>query len=124
MGQRKQSDRHEIRAAALGDLLKAEREAAGLSLTQMAMKLGISQPYLSRLERGEYAHPSPEILLRIAECLKIRAEDLYALTGLVHPTDLPNFVPYLRAKHPDWPDMVITELDDFCDFLKHKYFLR
>ena len=123
MGQRKESDHHEPSASTLGDLLRSRREAAGLSLTRMAAKLGISRPYLSRLERGEYSNPSSKILIQLSKGLGIRTEDLYAMTGCLLPTDLPNFVPYLRAKYPDWPDLAIAELDDFHDFLRHKYSL-
>lgn len=124
MEQRRRSDHHELDASTLSDLLRSRREASGLSLTRMAVKLGISQPYLSRLERGEYAHPSPKILLQIAKRLDVNPEDVYALTGYLLPPDLPSFAPYLRAKHPDWPNLVIVEITDFCDFLKHKYSLR
>lgn len=125
MGQKKKaSDHREPAAAALGDFLRTRREAAGLSLTQMAAKLGISRPYLGRLENGEYEHPAPEILSRMAKSLDVHLEDLYALAGIMMPTDLPDLGPYLRAKHPDWPKLVITELSDFCDFLKHKYSLQ
>jgi len=123
MVQRNQSDHHDGIVLTLGDLLKSRREAAGLSLTQMAAQLGISRTYLSRLERGIYAHPSSRILNQMAKHLDIRTEDLCAITGWILPTDLPSFGPYLRAKHPDWPALVITELDDFCDFLQHKYSL-
>jgi len=124
MGQKKASNRHEPGVVALGDLLRMRREATGLSLTQMAKEFGISHTYLGRLERGEYAHPTPVILGRIARGLQVHLADLYALSGITLPTDLPDFGPYLRAKHPDWPKLVITELDDYCAFLKHKYSLH
>lgn len=124
MEQEERSDPPEICVTTLGRLLKIKREAAGLSLNKMAAELGISQPYLSRLERGEYRHPSPKTLLRIAKCLHISPEDLYALTGLLPTTDLPSFAPYLRAKYPELPDHAITELDDIRDFLARKYSSR
>ena len=123
MGQKEISDHHKSVASTLGDLLRSRREAAGLSLTQMAAKLGMSRPYLSRLERGEYTNPSCKMLVQLGKGLDIDTEDLYAMTGCLLPTDLPNFVPYLRAKYPDWPDLAIAELDDFHDFLRHKYSL-
>ena len=124
MEQDNQSDHLDGTAQTLGSLLKAKREAGGLSLTQLAARLGISRPYLSRLERGEYAHPSVRILTQLAKCLGIRSEDLYALTGYIVPSDLPSFGAYLRAKHPDWPEGVRAELIEFYDFLKHKYSLK
>jgi transcriptional regulator with XRE-family HTH domain len=125
MGQKREvSDHRKPNVAALGELLRVRRETAGLSLNQMALKLGISRPYLGRLESGECEHPAPAKLSKMARCLDVPLEDLYALAGITPPTDLPDLCPYLRAKHPDWPELAITELNDFCDFLKHKYSLR
>jgi hypothetical protein len=78
-------------------------------------------PHLPPRERAEAAHPSAELLLRIIKCGVIRPENLYALTGLLLPTDLPDLIPYLHAKHPDWPDLMIVELDHYCGYLKTKY---
>jgi transcriptional regulator with XRE-family HTH domain len=108
----------------LGELLQSRREAAGLTQAEMAAELGVSRPYLSRLEHGTYDHPSPRVIMHIARRLEIRAEDLLAMTGCLIPTDLPSFAPYLRAKHPDWPQSAITELDDFYQFVKQKHSLR
>jgi transcriptional regulator with XRE-family HTH domain len=124
MGEKKLSGRRDGAAWTLGELLRSRREAAGLSITHMARQLGVSRTYLSRLERGIYMHPSSRVLVQMAKRLDIRAEDLYALTGCIPPADLPSFGPYLRAKHPNWPTLVITELDDYRDFLQHKYSLR
>jgi transcriptional regulator with XRE-family HTH domain len=124
MTRRKPSDPHNEAPATFGKALRKRREEAGLSKTEMARKLNVSSPHLSRLERDEIKHPSAELLQRITKCLNIRSEDLYALTGLLIPTDLPELVPYLRAKHPDWPDFVIAELDDICDYLKYKHSLN
>lgn len=121
---RKPSDHHNEALMTLGTTLRMRREAAGLSRTELAKRLQVSLPHLSRLERDEVTHPSLKLLQRIAKCLDIRLEDLYALTGLLLPTDLPDFIPYLHAKHPDWPDLVVAELADFCDFLQHKYSLH
>jgi transcriptional regulator with XRE-family HTH domain len=123
MKQKRVSGHHESDVASLGDLLRVRREAAGLSLNQMALKLGISRPYLGRLESGECEHPAPAILNKMARCLDIPLEDLYALAGITLPTDLPDLCPYLRAKHPDWPEPVITQINNYCDFLKDKYSL-
>jgi|ERR1017187_7157654 transcriptional regulator with XRE-family HTH domain len=116
-----QSDHRSNGDKALGNLLRDGRLAAGLSKRALAEKLAVSRPYLSRLERGEYNHPAPPILARISKCLDIRIEDLYAIVGYMVPSDLPNFEPYVRAKHPNWPDGAIRELESFYDYLKHKY---
>jgi transcriptional regulator with XRE-family HTH domain len=120
MAKRKQSDHHEKIPLTLGDLLKSRREAADLSVTEMAAKLGISRPYLTRLECGVHKHPSPALLTRVIKTLSVRPEDVYAITGLIPASELPGLRGYLRAKHPDWPEFVITEIDDFCDFLAYK----
>jgi transcriptional regulator with XRE-family HTH domain len=83
----------------------------------MAAELGISRPYLSKLEHGKQLHPSPVILSRIARRLAVSAEDLYALTGYLPAEDLPELAPYLRAKHPDWPKSLIREVDNYCSYL-------
>lgn len=124
MGRGNRSDRHDGLGPALGLLLKARREAAELSLHQLSIRTGVSSQYLSRLERGQYANPSLRILTQLARNLDICAEDLYAVTGCILPVDLPSFAPYLRAKHPDWPEVVVRELMDFYSFLKQKHSLR
>jgi len=124
MGKVKGSEHREPDVSTLGGVLRAYRKRARLSMTQMAAQLEISTSYLSRLEHGTSAHPSPMVLTRMAKRLHIPREDLYALTGSIPPTDLPSFVPYLRAKHPDWPDWVIAEFDDLADWLKHRHSLH
>lgn len=119
----KKSDRPNPPAGPLGELIGAKREAAGLTLTQLAVQLGVCRPYLSKLEHGEYAHPSPRVLMQLAKWLDISHDDLYAITGYMLPSDLPSFGPYLRAKHAEWPDHALQELENFYEFLKHKYSL-
>jgi transcriptional regulator with XRE-family HTH domain len=123
MAKRNQSDHREKIPLTLGDFLKSRREAAGLSMTEMAAKLGISRSYLTRLEYGEYKRPSFALLTKVIKTLDIRPEDLYAITGYTPATELPTLRAYLRATHPDWPELVIIEIDDFCDFLASKNFL-
>jgi transcriptional regulator with XRE-family HTH domain len=123
MTQRKPSGHHDKLPPTLADLLKSRREAAGITLTAMAVELRISRHQLTRLESGENKRPSPALLGRMINRLDVKPEDLYALTGCMPPTDLPSFIPYLRAIHPDWPDSAITMLDDFHDFLRYKHSL-
>ncbi|WP_395690783.1 helix-turn-helix domain-containing protein [Nocardioides sp.] len=70
----------------LGDYLKEQRVAAHLSLRQLAELAGVSNPYLSQIERG-LRRPSAEVLQQIAKALRISAEQLYIRAGIVHPTD-------------------------------------
>jgi len=119
----KLSGRRSGSGTALGTLILARRTAAGLTLDQLATELGVSKSYLSRLERGTYAHPSPRVVNQLVNRLGISVEDAYAVTGYTLPQDLPNFGPYLRAKHGDWPDDVVRELESFYEFMKYKHSL-
>lgn len=121
MSRQKLYDHHETIPSTLADLLKDRRKTAGLTQAAMAAELGISRAQILRLESGQNKHPSPVLLGRMSKYLNVKPEDLYALTGCMPPTDLPGFVPYLRAVHPDWPDSAIAGLDEIHDFLDHKY---
>ena len=70
----------------LGDYLKEQRVASRLSLRQLAEQAGVSNPYLSQIERG-LRKPSAEVLQQIAKALRISAEQLYIRAGIVSPTD-------------------------------------
>lgn len=68
----------------LGDYLKENRLAAQLSLRQLADQVGVSNPYLSQIERG-LRKPSAEVLQQLARALRVSAEQLYVRAGIVHP---------------------------------------
>lgn len=68
----------------LGEYLKEQRVAAELSVRQLAVKAGVSNPYLSQIERG-LRRPSAEVLQQIAKALRISAEQLYIRAGIVNP---------------------------------------
>jgi transcriptional regulator with XRE-family HTH domain len=70
----------------LGDYLKEQRTSAQLSLRQLAEQAGVSNPYLSQIERG-LRRPSAEVLQQIAKALRISAEQLYIRAGIVSPED-------------------------------------
>ncbi len=70
----------------LGDYLKEQRTTAQLSLRQLAEQAGVSNPYLSQIERG-LRKPSAEVLQQIARALRISAEQLYIRAGIVSPDD-------------------------------------
>ena len=72
-------------ARALGDYLKEQRTSAQLSLRQLAEQAGVSNPYLSQIERG-LRKPSAEVLQQIAKALRISAEQLYVRAGIVSPS--------------------------------------
>lgn len=66
----------------LGEFIRAQRERADLSLRRLADRAGVSNPYLSQIERG-IRKPSAEILKRISRALSISAETLYSRAGLI-----------------------------------------
>ncbi|MFC5727456.1 MULTISPECIES: helix-turn-helix domain-containing protein [Nocardioides] len=70
----------------LGDYLKEQRVSARLSLRQLAAQAGVSNPYLSQIERG-LRKPSAEVLQQIAKALRISAEQLYIRAGILSPDD-------------------------------------
>lgn len=70
----------------LGDYLKEQRTSASLSLRQLAEQTGVSNPYLSQIERG-LRKPSAEVLQQIAKALRISAEQLYIRAGILSPDD-------------------------------------
>lgn len=71
----------------LGEYLKEQRLQAKLSLRQLAEQAGVSNPYLSQIERG-LRKPSADVLQQIAKALRISAEQLYIQAGILHPDDV------------------------------------
>jgi transcriptional regulator with XRE-family HTH domain len=72
----------ETRLADLGTFIRDQRRNARLSLRKLSEAAGISNPYLSQIERG-LRKPSAEILQSIARGLRISAETLYERAGLL-----------------------------------------
>ena len=66
----------------LGDYIREQRSTANVSLRQLAKLAGVSNPYLSQIERG-LRKPSAEILQQIAKALRISAEALYVQAGIL-----------------------------------------
>jgi transcriptional regulator with XRE-family HTH domain len=66
----------------VGDFIREQRSAARVSLRELARTAGVSNPYLSQVERG-LRKPSAEILASIARGLKISAESLYEQAGIL-----------------------------------------
>jgi len=87
----------------LGEFIRQQREMARLSLRRLSEIAGISNPYLSQIERG-LRKPSAEILQQIAKALRISGETLYVRAGILdadrHGVDLVSAI------------MAAPELDD------------
>jgi transcriptional regulator with XRE-family HTH domain len=88
----------ETRLHDLGDFIRDQRRNARLSLRKLSELAGISNPYLSQIERG-LRKPSAEILQGIARGLRISAETLYVRAGILDEEGEP-------------PDLVATVLRD------------
>jgi transcriptional regulator with XRE-family HTH domain len=78
----------------LGDYLREQRQSAKLSLRQLSELAGVSNPYLSQIERG-LKKPSAEILQQLAKGLEVSAESLYVRAGILderhgHPAEVPD----------------------------------
>jgi transcriptional regulator with XRE-family HTH domain len=71
----------------IGSYIRAQRETAQVSLRQLARTAGVSNPYLSQIERG-LRKPSAEILQQIAKGLRISAEALYVKAGILEERPL------------------------------------
>lgn len=69
-------------AADVGAFIRQQREVARMSIRKLADLAGVSNPYLSQIERG-VRRPSAEILQQVAEALRISVESLYVRAGLL-----------------------------------------
>src|SRR5262245_19412456 len=74
------------RVAEVGAYIKAQREVASMSVRRLAELAGVSNPYLSQIERG-LRRPSAEILQALAKALQISVETLYVRAGLLTDDD-------------------------------------
>lgn len=71
-----------VNVGTIGEYIRQQREQAKISLRQLASATGVSNPYLSQIERG-LRRPSAEILQQIAKGLRISAEALYVQAGIL-----------------------------------------
>ena len=91
------ADALEQRLHDLGAFIREQRRSARLSLRNLSDLAGISNPYLSQIERG-LRKPSAEILQQIAKALRISAETLYVRAGILEQRD-----PDARPRRGDRP---------------------
>lgn len=71
----------------LGEFIRRQRQLAQLSIRRLAEMCGISNPYLSQIERG-LRTPSSLILQSLAQGLRVSAETLYAQAGILDPQEV------------------------------------
>ena len=84
----------------IGSFIRTQREPAQVSVRQLAEKAGVSNPYLSQIERG-LRKPSADVLNQIAKALRVSAEVLYIRAGILEPSD-----------HNEVRDAIITDIGD------------
>lgn len=73
----------------VGRFIREQRRSVGLSVRKLASMAGVSNPYLSQIERG-LRRPSADILNGIAKALRISAETLYVQAGILDERDRPD----------------------------------
>jgi transcriptional regulator with XRE-family HTH domain len=83
-------------ASTLGEIIRQQRELAEMSMRQFAELAGISNPYLSQIERGLRA-PSQNVMDGIARALKLSADTLYERAGMSRPGEEPEENAVLEA---------------------------
>src|SRR6201996_91286 len=73
-------------ASDIGSFIRSQRELAQVSVRQLAERSGVSNPYLSQVERG-LRKPSADVLNQIAKALRVSADVLYVQAGMLEPSD-------------------------------------
>lgn len=87
----------------LGEFIREQRNVGQMSLRKLSELAGVSNPYLSQIERG-LRKPSAEILQQIARALEISSETLYVRAGILdEPDGIPDLIGEIRR------DPFITE---------------
>ena len=73
-------------SSSLGEIIRKQRELNEMSMREFARAVGISNPYLSQIERGLRA-PSDQVLQSIAKSLETSADALYEQAGIDRDAD-------------------------------------
>jgi len=106
-------------SAALGEIIRRQRELADLSMRQFAQMAGISNPYLSQIERG-LRDPSDQVLQGIAGALRLSADALYEQAGMTPPGVEPQDRAVLDAIESDkrlTPRQRTALVETYCAFV-------
>ena len=86
--------------ADVGAFIRQQREVAKMSIRRLAETAGVSNPYLSQIERG-LRRPSAEILQQVADALRISVESLYVRAGLLRDEERSGGVLDAIERDPD-----------------------
>jgi transcriptional regulator with XRE-family HTH domain len=102
---------------AIGEFIREQREQAQVSVRQLARLAGVSNPYISQIERG-LRKPSAEILQQIAKALRISAEQLYVRAGILETrTGSPELIAAILADpalSERQKQMLVEIYESFC----------
>ena len=88
-------DEEAARREELGTFIRERRFSLRLSLRRLSEESGISNPYLSQIERG-LRKPSAEVLRQIARALAVPTEQLYVRSGILDPTTDGDLIGHIR----------------------------
>ncbi len=102
----------------LGEYIRSQRTAAQISLRALAEKAGVSNPYLSQVERG-LRRPSAAILAQIADGLSISAESLLVRAGILRQAESTPVIDAIRAD-PDLAERHKSSLIEIYTALRHE----
>jgi len=91
-------------SAAIGEFIREQREQAQVSLRQLARLAGVSNPYLSQIERG-LRKPSAEVLQQIAAALRVSTPMMYLRAGLLDGKEGPSVLDAIAAD----PDLTVAQ---------------
>ena len=103
MAEEREEDSHKSRLRELGGYIRQQRQSTQQSLRELAKKAGVSNPYLSQIERG-LRKPSAEILQAIARALSISSETLYVKAGILEERDSDHDLEVCVARDPHLTD--------------------
>lgn len=111
------------KASDIGSFIRLQRESAQVSMRQLAARSGVSNPYLSQVERG-LRKPSADVLSQIAKALRVSAEVLYVRAGMLEPRETS------QVRDAIISDTAITErqkqalLDTYASFTQENEAIR
>lgn len=100
----------------IGEYIRSQREATEVSLRQLAERAGVSNPYLSQIERG-LRKPSADVLAQIAKGLRVSAEALYIRAGILEqrePSPVRDAVLSDPALTERQRQVILEIYDSFC----------
>lgn len=100
----------------LGQRIKSDRIAAGMSWEQLAAATGMARSSIHRLE-GNLTAPVPKSLHKVARALGVDVEDYFVLAGHISGEGLPSVKVYLRSKF-GVSDEVASEVEHFLNYRK------